>query len=113
MIKDFTPEEFADAFMIRLKPLLQELIREELKTPGENGNESNSKVKSTGISSVEPNVSDKNKYSPKQTCELLGMHRNTLARYTDQGAIKCEIHKHNGRKYYTGHEIKRFWKARY
>jgi DNA-binding transcriptional MerR regulator len=62
---------------------------------------------------TEPQVADNDRYSPKEASTLLGIHRCTLSKYTDSGAIKCGVRKANGRKYYTGTEIRKFWKGSY
>ena len=59
----------------------------------------------------EPEVKPTDRYSTKETCEILGIHRNTLIRYTASGAIRCGIRRATCRKFYTGSEILRFWKA--
>ena len=38
---------------------------------------------------AEPKVDPSSRYSIKQTCELLGVHRNTLRAYTKGHFIKC------------------------
>lgn len=63
------------------------------------------------ITAEEPKVSENGRYSVKQASEVLGIHRNTLRNYTDQGLIKCGFRKVNYRKFYEGREIIRFWKA--
>lgn len=63
------------------------------------------------VTSVEPQVSLTGRYSVKQTCEALGIHRNTLRRYTDEGYIKCGFRRETARKFYPGQEILRFWKS--
>jgi predicted site-specific integrase-resolvase len=63
------------------------------------------------ITAIEPKVSDTGKYSVSQTCELLGIHRNTLRKYTLSGTIRCKFHKKNFRKFYTGQEIIKFWRT--
>lgn len=57
-----------------------------------------------------PDVKDSAKYSVAETCRLLGIHRNTLKKYTDAGFIRAGVGKASGRKYYLGSEIIRFWK---
>ena len=59
----------------------------------------------------EPNVRPDGRYSVKQTAALLGFHRNTLLKYTNKGTIRCGIRRSTTRKFYTGAEIIRFWKA--
>lgn len=60
-----------------------------------------------------PEVTTAGRYSAAQTARLLGIHRNTLRKYTDQGCILPRIHKATGRKYYLGSEILRFWDQHY
>lgn len=61
----------------------------------------------------EPKVSPTGRYTIGQAAEILGVHRNTLRRYTNTGptGITCQHRKSNGRKFYTGLEIVRFWRA--
>ena len=44
------------------------------------------------ITATEPRVTLDGRYSVSQTCLALGIHRNTLQRYTEQGLIKCGLH---------------------
>lgn len=60
------------------------------------------------ITSQEPVVNPKAKYTIKETCSILGIHRNSLRKYRDEGLIKCSI-KNRSQRYY-GFEITRFWK---
>lgn len=63
------------------------------------------------ITVIEPKVNESGRYSVMQACEALGIHRNTLRNYTEQGLIKCGFRRGNGRKFYEGREIVRFWRA--
>lgn len=63
------------------------------------------------ITSIEPNVSDSGRYSVMETCAVLGIHRNSLRKYTEMGLIKCGFRKLKARKFYTGREILKFWRA--
>lgn len=63
------------------------------------------------IRATEPVVASDGRYSVSQTCLALGIHRNTLQRYTEQGLIKCGFRRESARKFYKGSEIVRFWKA--
>ncbi len=59
-----------------------------------------------------PNVSSDARYSIKETCKILGIHRDTLYRYTHVTCeIKCGVVNRGGkiRKFYCGREILRFW----
>lgn len=60
---------------------------------------------------AEIQVSDTARYSIAETCGILGVHRNTLRRYTDGGLIRCGHRRGTGQKFYLGSEIRRFWKA--
>lgn len=61
----------------------------------------------------EPKVPPTARYSIGEAARILGVHRNTLRRHTNTGptGINCEHRKYNGRKFYTGLEIVKFWKA--
>lgn len=62
----------------------------------------------------EPRVILTGRYSIKETCEILGVHRDTLYKYThDTCEIKCGWRNRGGRtvKFYLGSEILRFWKS--
>ena len=61
--------------------------------------------------SEQPSIKPAGRYSISETCKLLGIHRNTLRRYTDAGEIRCVVRKSTWKKYYTGLEILRFWNA--
>ena len=65
------------------------------------------------MTSFEPLVIKTGRYSVKETCEILQIHRNSLTAYTENGLIKCGIRKTNGRKYYVGSDIKKFWESSY
>lgn len=63
------------------------------------------------VTAIEPKVAPTGRYTVKQTCECLGIHRNTLRRYTDEGHIKCSFRRETARKIYLGKEILRFWNS--
>ena len=56
----------------------------------------------------EPKVADFGRYSIAETSKLLGIHRNTLLRWTKAG---IGVRRGTMRKFYLGREIKRFWRA--
>lgn len=60
---------------------------------------------------IEPRVADTGKYNVTQTCEALGIHRNTLERYRKAQLIRCDVRMKSNRKYYSGREIKRLWRT--
>ncbi|MCH5319766.1 MAG: helix-turn-helix domain-containing protein [Paramuribaculum sp.] len=60
----------------------------------------------------QPQVALTSRYSIKDTCRLLGIHRDTLYKYTHTtNEIKCGWRESGGRKkkFYLGSEILRFW----
>lgn len=61
----------------------------------------------------QPQVSPTARYSIQEAAAILGVHRNTLRRHTNIGptGITCQHRKSNGRKFYTGLEIVKFWRA--
>ena len=63
------------------------------------------------ITTNEPKVNEGGRYSVMQASKALGIHRNTLRNYTEQGLIKCGFRRETGRKFYAGREIIRFWRA--
>lgn len=56
-------------------------------------------------------VTPAGKYSVTQVCALLEIDRHTLQRWTEAGHIKCGYNRHNGRKFYKGSELERFFNA--
>ena len=67
--------------------------------------------KETMITTEEPKVSPTGRYNVMQTALVLGIHRNTLQKYTDSGFIRCRFRRNTKRKFYLGSEILRFWSA--
>lgn len=61
------------------------------------------------VTSTMPNVIPTSRYTIKETCAILGVHRNTLRAYVRAGYIRCSV-KQNGKRF-TGTEILRFWNA--
>lgn len=109
----FTCEELAEALMVRLKPFILESIQEGLAKSNVSARIERSKDKVTGFTSEEPQIPDTGRYSATQVSKILNIHTTTLRKYTEEGLIKCGIRKSNGRKFYTGADIKRFWRATY
>ena len=63
------------------------------------------------MTTEEPRVSPTGRYNITDTCRALGIHRNTLKRYTEEGKIKCGFRRSNLRRFYTGMEILKLWRA--
>lgn len=63
------------------------------------------------MTEIEPQTVPAGRYNSKRASELLGIHRNTLRNKTNSGEIKCEFRK-DGRRFYLGREIVRFWREK-
>lgn len=62
------------------------------------------------ISADSPNVKSGSMYSISETCDALGICRDSLRRYTNEGYIQCGYRSPYNRKFYLGSEIVRFWR---
>lgn len=60
---------------------------------------------------IEPNIPDKARMPIGRAAELLGISRDTLRIHTTNGLIKCGFNRANKRKFYTGAELKRYWRS--
>jgi len=65
------------------------------------------------MTSTEPIVAVTGRYSVKDASIILGIDRKTLWRHTTEGQIKSGFRRANRRRFYTGSEILRYWKAQY
>lgn len=62
------------------------------------------------MTTTEPQVTPNGRYNIEQTCQLLGISRNTLCRYVKRGRIRFGVRRSTGRKFYLGSDILQFWK---
>lgn len=65
------------------------------------------------MTNVEPQVTPTGRYSVKETCQALGICRETLRKYTENGHISVKHRPTNMRPYYLGRAILEFWKLSY
>lgn len=65
-----------------------------------------------GMVTEMPDVYDTDQYSVTKTAELLGASDGSIRNWIKKGYIKCGRKKHNGHRFVTGKEIKRFYIAR-
>ncbi|MDD2304497.1 MAG: helix-turn-helix domain-containing protein [Prolixibacteraceae bacterium] len=103
---ELTEEEFWNKLRVIVREELEDLYN--TKEP-----ENKEIVRKSTVTATEPEVIDTARYSTTETCKILSLCRATVLRYTNQGALRCGIRKSNGRKFYTGSDIKKFWKAQY
>jgi len=62
----------------------------------------------------EPDVRDTSRYPAGKAADVLGINRSTLWRHTLDGLIRCGFRRRRGKrhiKFYTGQEIKRYWRS--
>lgn len=59
-----------------------------------------------------PEVNDTDQYSIADTAKKLGVSDGSIRNWIKKGYIKCGRKKHNGYRFVTGKEIKRFYIAR-
>lgn len=65
------------------------------------------------MTGIEPVLPPTQRYTIKETCGILGIHRNTLHRKTMEGEIKG-VFRQSGKTvktYYLGKDIMRFWRV--
>jgi predicted site-specific integrase-resolvase len=65
-----------------------------------------------GMVTEMPDVNDTDEYSVTKTAELLGVSDGSVRNWIKSGYIKCGRRKHNGHRFITGKEIKRFYIAK-
>ena len=58
-----------------------------------------------------PKVLPDDRYGVVESAKILGIHRNTLRAYTNEGLIKCGHRTKTRKRFYTGSELIRFWKS--
>lgn len=63
------------------------------------------------MTTSEPKIPDADKYGVFEAAKILGVNQSTIRRQTNAGNLKYGIRRHNGRRFYTGAELKRFWRA--
>lgn len=56
-----------------------------------------------------PNVNASGRYTISETCEALGIHRNSLRKYTNLGLITQGLRKSTAAGFYKGSDILKFW----
>jgi DNA-binding transcriptional MerR regulator len=62
----------------------------------------------------EPTIADSARLNSSQAARILEMSRETLRKYTDEGLIRCgyrRLGSQSRRRFYSGREIKRFWRV--
>ena len=60
-----------------------------------------------------PNVKNDSRYTITETCEKLGIHRNTLRNWVKIGKIKFIVRKVDNRMMFRGFDILKCWNGIY
>ena len=63
------------------------------------------------LSATQPEVRLDGRYCISETCKHLGIHRNSLRKYTNEGRIKCRLRQGGKTTFYLGSEIIKFWRS--
>ena len=58
-------------------------------------------------------VMPRRKYSTSEASEILGVDRSTIRHWADKGYLRYGVSRHNGRRFYTGAELLRFYNSKY
>ena len=61
------------------------------------------------ITPERPVLKGTSRYSSSQAAEVLGIHRNTLLKWANEGKVSFRTAR-NGRRYYFGLELMRVWR---
>lgn len=62
---------------------------------------------------IMPQIADDSKYTVCQASEVLGVHRDTIRRWVNSCLLKPRFSKINGRKFFLGKDLKKFWMTQY
>ena len=63
------------------------------------------------MTTTEPKVDKDGRYSTEQAAKMLGISRRTLDGHAKIGKIRYGRRRSNGRRFYTGMEIVRYWRS--
>lgn len=109
---ELSEEEFWSKLRVIVREELEDLYN--TKEP-----ERTEAVRKSTMIVTEPEVVDSGKYPIMHVCRILDMDIKTVLKYTKKGEdgkppkLIYGINKLNGRKYFTGKAIKKFWESQY
>ena len=61
---------------------------------------------------LQPDIPDKGMYLIGEAAKLLGMSRNILRAKAEMNIIECTFDSDNGRRVFSGKQIKNYWRKR-
>ena len=119
----FSYDELAKAILDRLKPYLQEIVREELAALNNDSQQEKKQVRrNASMIATEPDIPDNGRYTVTKAAKILGVSRMTIKRHVDDklltplpSKIKSPTTAAQKRviQTFSGKELKRHWKERY
>lgn len=65
------------------------------------------------MTAEEPQVSLTGRYSPTEAARILRTSRSVIYQYANKGVLKFGYRRANNRRFVTGAEIMKIWKAQY
>lgn len=60
-----------------------------------------------------PTIDPKARFELREAAAILDVGKASVLRWTSIGRLRCGIKKSNGRKFWTGAELIRFWKSEF
>ena len=65
------------------------------------------------MTTSQPNVRPNDRLELRDAAKALKVNRSTIIRWTASGKLHCGKRKGNGRNFWSGAEILKFWQAEY
>ena len=65
------------------------------------------------MKTTQPDVSPTGRYGVNDTARALGVCKNTVLNWLDNGILRYQVRKSNGRRYVTGMDIIQAWHDHY
>lgn len=63
------------------------------------------------MTKTEPNVKPTDRFELREAAEVMEVDKSTILRWTNKGLLSCRIRRSNNRRFWTGAELVRFWRA--
>lgn len=63
------------------------------------------------MTTIEPKISPLARLELREAAEALGVNKSTILRWTRKGILRAGVKRSNCRKFWTGAELIRLWRA--
>lgn len=60
-----------------------------------------------------PTIDPKARFELREAAAILDVGKASVLRWTSTGRLRCGVKRSNGRKFWTGAELIRFWKSEF